>query len=144
MVKRIQPVSRIIKIDAEVRRIRSWQGVKESPGSSWALHWIPRVDIYEKKEEIIVEAEVPGVAETDIEITVQSNRVELKGQKKENLSSSKVRFLRLEREFGPFRRLVVLPGTVVPEKAKAFLSNGVLTLWLKKYLTEEDRDGREK
>jgi HSP20 family protein len=97
------------------------------------------VDISEKAREIIVEAEIPGVGASDIMIRVHSNRVEIKGMKKEAVSPEKIRFLRLEREFGGFRRLVPLPSTVVPDRAQAFLENGVLTLRLKKYLPQEEK-----
>lgn len=143
MVKRIRPISRLIRIEAEVNRIRSRRVMKQEYAAVWGTNWIPRVDIYEKPKELIVEAEIPGVLESDVEITVQSNRVEIQGQKREGFSSRQIKFLRLEREFGSFRRLIPLPATVVPEKARAFLSNGVLRLYLKKYLVEEEKDGRE-
>ncbi len=143
MVKRIKPISKVIRVDAEVSRIRSRKVVRLGYAAAWDLHWIPRVDIYERGEEIFVEAEIPGVSASEVEITVQSNRVEIKGRKKETFSSKRIKFLRLEREFGTFRRLITLPGTVVPDKARAFLSNGVLKLCLKKYLVEEDKDGRK-
>ncbi len=141
MVKRIRPISRVIRVDAEVSRIKSYRVMKQTHPPAWDVHWIPRIDIYERGKEIIVEAEIPGVNESDVEITVQSNRVEIKGRKRENFSSSKIRFLRLEREYGAFRRLVALPSTVIPDKARALLSNGVLKLCLKKYLVEEEKDG---
>jgi len=143
MVKRIKPVSKIIKMDAEISRIKSRRAARPENSSAWDLHWLPRVDVYEKRDEIFVEAELPGVSEADVEITVQSNRVEIKGMKKERLVSGKVEFLRLEREFGVFRRLVTLPGTVVPDRAKAFLANGILKVCLKKYLPQEEKDGRK-
>jgi len=140
MIRRITPVSRIIKINTEISRISQGPLVRREKFLDWDETWIPRVDIYEKSREIIVEAEIPGVPQSDITITVQSNRVEIKGMKKENISSKKIRYLRLEREFGSFRRFVALPSTVVPDKAKAFLENGVLTLFLKKYIPKEDKD----
>jgi len=143
MVKRIRPVSKIIRIDAEISRIKSRKAERPENTPAWDLHWLPRVDVYERRDEIFVEAEIPGVCETDVEITVQSNRVEIKGMKKESISSGKIEFLRLEREFGAFRRLVALPSTVVPDRAKAFLANGVLRVCLKKYLPQEEKDGRE-
>jgi HSP20 family protein len=141
MVKRIKPVSRIIKVDAEISRIKRESQVRREKLQDWGLSWLPLVDVYEKKDEIVVEAEIPGVSETDVEITVQSNRVEIKGLKKEGISSGKIKFLRLEREFGAFRRLVALPSTVVPDRAKAVLTNGVLKIHLKKYLPQEENDG---
>ncbi len=144
MIKRIKPVSRTVEIDAEISRIKRESLVPREKLQDWGLRWLPLVDVYERKGEIIVEAEIPGVAETDLEITVQSNRVEIKGLKKEGVFSGKVRFLRLEREFGTFRRLVALPSTVVPDKTKAFLANGVLKIHLKKYFPQEEKDGRER
>jgi HSP20 family protein len=140
MIRKIRPVSRIIKISTEIDRI------KRAPVSPVGRlldldeNWIPRVDVYEKPREIVVEAEMPGVAEADIIITVQSSRVEIRGMKKEQIRSEKIHYLRLEREFGSFRRLVGLPTTVLPDRAKAFLQNGVLTLRLKKFVPEEDKE----
>jgi HSP20 family protein len=140
MIKKIRPVSRVIKIGTEINRIRREPLARREKFLEWDESWVPRVDIYEKQREIIVEVELPGVAESDITITVQSNRVEIRGMKRESVSSEKIRYLRLEREFGSFRRLAPLPSTVVPDKAKAFLENGVLTLLLKKYMPRDDKD----
>jgi HSP20 family protein len=140
MIRKIKPVSRIIKIETEVRPARRAPLVRREKFPTWDESWVPRVDIYEKAKEIVVEAEIPGVGAADLVITVHSNRVEIKGMKKEGVSSEKIRFLRLEREFGSFRRLVALPSTVVPDKAKAILENGVLALRLKKYLAQEEKE----
>ncbi|MEW5901813.1 MAG: Hsp20/alpha crystallin family protein [Acidobacteriota bacterium] len=139
MVRKITPVSRIIKINTEISRIKKAPVARRERLPEWDETWVPRVDVCEKPGEVIVEAELPGVAEADIVITVQSSRVEIKGTKMERVSPEKITYLRLEREFGGFRRLVALPSTVVPDKARAFLANGVLTLYLKKYLTSEER-----
>ena len=140
MIRKIKPASRIIKISTEINRIKR---APVTPGGRFLdldENWIPRVDVYEKPREIIVEAEIPGIAQADIIITVQSSRVEIRGMKKENIPSEKIRYLRLEREFGSFRRLVALPATVLPDRAKAFLQNGVLTLHLLKFVPEEDKE----
>lgn len=138
MIRKIKPVSRIIKISTEIDRIKRAPVPRSDRGLDLDENWIPRVDIYEKPREIIVEAEIPGVVQGDIIITLQSSRVEIRGMKKERIPSEKIRYLRLEREFGSFRRLVGLPATVLPERAKAFLLNGVLTLRLLKLIPEGD------
>jgi HSP20 family protein len=140
MVKKIKPVSRVVTIDTEISKIKREPFSRREKSPLWDGAWLPRVDVYEKPTEIIVEAEIPGVSPADIIITVQSSRVEIKGMKWEAAASAKIRYLRLEREFGGFRRLVALPATVAPDKAKAFLENGVLTLRLKKYVPHEDKD----
>jgi HSP20 family protein len=139
MVRKITPVPRIIKISTEIRRIKKAPVARREKYLEWHETWAPRVDVSEKPDEVIVEAEIPGVAESDIIITVQSGRVEIKGMKKECVSTERITYLRLEREFGSFRRLVPLPCTVVPDRARAFLANGVLTISLKKYTTPEER-----
>jgi HSP20 family protein len=139
MIRKIKPVSRVIKIETEIRPVKRSPLVRREKYPTWDETWVPRVDISEKAREIIVEAEIPGVGASDIMIRVHSNRVEIKGMKKEAVSPEKIRFLRLEREFGGFRRLVPLPSTVVPDRAQAFLENGVLTLRLKKYLPQEEK-----
>ncbi len=140
MIRKIKPVSRIIRIETKIDRIKRTPAPPRDKLMDWDENWIPRVDVYEKPGEIIVEAEVPGIGQSDLVITVQSNRVEIRGMKKERGASARIRYLRLEREFGSFRRLVALPATVMPDKAKAFLANGVLTIQLKKYLPKEDME----
>jgi len=140
MVRKIKPVSRIIRINTEINRIKRAPVSRRDAALDLDENWIPRVDVYEKPREIVVEAEIPGVTPSDIIITVQSSRVEVRGMKKETVPSQKIRYLRLEREFGSFRRLVGLPATVLPDRAKAFLQNGVLTLRLVKFMTDEQRE----
>jgi HSP20 family protein len=140
MVKKIRPVSRIVKIEAEINKIfgeffsqkRDFFGLDES--------WVPCVDISEKEDEVIVKAELPGVAQQDISILLYSSRIELKGIKRDKHPRSHVRYFRLEREFGTFRRIVFLPSAVVPERSKALLENGILTIVLKKYRKKKERE----
>jgi len=140
MVKKIRPVSRIVKIEAEINKIfgEFFSHKKELFGLDES--WVPCVDISEKEDEVIVKVELPGVAQKDISILLHSNRIELKGIKKERLSQSRVRYFRLEREFGTFRRIVFLPSAVVPEKSKALLENGILTIILKKYRKKKEKE----
>jgi HSP20 family protein len=98
------------------------------------------VDISEKDDEVIVKAELPGVAQKDISILLHSNRIELKGIKRDRQSRRSVRYFRLEREFGTFRRIVFLPSAVFPEKSKALLENGILTIILKKYRRKKEKE----
>jgi HSP20 family protein len=94
---------------------------------------VPVVDISESETDIIVEAELPGVTESDVQLVLHNNRLEIKGTKKEILGHSQIKYFRLERESGPFRRYVFLPNAVNPDRTKAVLENGVLTVVFKKY-----------
>ena len=139
MVKTIKPVSRIIKIDAEINRIAGEVFVQKKELLGLDESWVPCVDISERGEDLIVEVELPGVDLNGITILLYSSRIEVKGIKKENLPGSPFKFLRLEREYGTFRRFIFLPSVVDPEKAKATLENGILTIILRKYRTRRER-----
>lgn len=140
MVKKIKPISRTVKIEAEINKImgevffqkREFLGLDES--------WVPCVDISEKEDEINIEIELPGVAQKEINILLHSNRLEISGVKKENLSKERIKYLRLEREYGTFRRYIFLPSVVILDKAKASLENGVLTVVLRKYKRKKEKE----
>jgi HSP20 family protein len=132
MVRRIKPVSRTGRTETEVRRtaasVPAVRRVWPVPGELT----LPAVDIYEKAAEYVVEMELPGVLEKDVKIMLVPGRVEVSGFKRELPGCPGARFLRLEREFGAFRREVVVPGAVDPDKAYACLENGILTIVLGK------------
>lgn len=133
MVRRIKPVSRILRAEARVRTsaravIRPAETRLPLPGEVT----IPAVDVYETGTEFIVEIELPGVSERDVRVLLFASRLEVSGFKRELATHRESRYMRVEREFGVFRRDVVVPGAVDPDQACAALENGVLTVVLKK------------
>ena len=132
MVRRIKPVSRPRKAEARVgtapRAARPAEPRLPQPGEVTA----PAVDVYETAGEFIVEIELPGVADGDVRVLLFSSRLEVSGFKRELWGHRGSRYMRLEREFGAFRRDVVVPGAFDPGQACAALENGVLTVVLKK------------
>lgn len=139
MIKKIKPVSRIVKIEAEINKIVGEVFFKKKELLGLDEGWIPYVDISEQENEFTVEVELPGVFQKDVTLVLHSNRLEIKGVKRENLPKRKIEYVRLEREYGTFRRFVFLPGIIIPEKAKASLENGVLSIVLKKYKKKRER-----
>ena len=132
MGKKIKPFSKRIKIRADIDKIAGGIFIYKKEVIGWNESWVPFVDISEGKNVIIIRAEVPGVNEKDISIMLQSNKVELKGIKREPVFPEKVKYIRLERETGRFRRIIFLPKTVSIHGAEALLGNGILTLVLNK------------
>ncbi len=103
--------------------------------------WIPPVDIYETSEGFIVEAEVPGVREEDIEIKVEGRMLFLNGMRKTFREGFR-KCHRLEREQGYFSRRFILSSEVDTENIRASLKDGVLTIVIPKkeeYLTRHIR-----
>lgn len=132
MAKKIKPVSRIVRIEAEINKIAG-EAFQQRDYFSLKENWVPCVDILERGDEIILEIDMPGIEQKDIDILLHSSRLEVRGQKRESRPDKGRSYIRLEREYGSFNRVIFLPCAVFQEEAKASLYNGVLTIVLKKY-----------
>ena len=94
--------------------------------------WTPGVDIYENKDEIVLEAELPGMNREDFELTVENNVLTLRGERRFEKKDDTDNYHRVERSYGAFSRSFTLPQTVSPDTAPAEYKNGVLRVVLRK------------
>ncbi|HRH42450.1 MAG TPA: Hsp20/alpha crystallin family protein [Pyrinomonadaceae bacterium] len=94
--------------------------------------WNPLIDIYENQNQLIVEAELPGMNPEDVYISVENNVLTLQGERKFEKKAEGDNFHRVERSYGSFSRTFNLPPTVTSENATAEFQNGVLKLSLAK------------
>jgi HSP20 family protein len=94
--------------------------------------WTPNVDIYENKDEIILEAELPGMNREDFELTIENNVLTLRGERRFEKKDDSDNYHRVERSYGSFTRSFTLPQTVSPENVTAEYKNGVLRVALRK------------
>ena len=94
--------------------------------------WNPVVDIYETQNQIVVEAELPGVNPDDVMVSVENNTLTLQGERKFEKKAEGDNFYRVERSYGSFSRSFTLPPTVTSENAEAEFQNGILKLSLAK------------
>jgi HSP20 family protein len=105
----------------------------------WSLPGIPSVEVaypavnmWEDEDFVHVEAELPGLKLSDLEITVTGdNRLTVKG-KRPPVAMDKVECHRVERISGDFERVLLLPIKVDAGKVEARLENGVLTIKMAK------------
>ncbi|MGB9765022.1 MAG: Hsp20/alpha crystallin family protein [Candidatus Saccharicenans sp.] len=132
MKKKIRPIARVFKVETQIREVNGEIVIKRESLSNLDLFWEPAVDVYEKGEALVVEVEVPGISARNLRIIQWGNRLEISGLKKETIEAKKLKFHRLEREMGFFRKEIILPMPVSVEKTTAVLENGVLTIVLKK------------
>jgi HSP20 family protein len=88
--------------------------------------YLPAVDVLRNEDNIVVRADVPGVAKEDLDVTVIHNRLFIRGEKKHETESKESNAHRLERFYGSFERVVDLPSQVNPESIKATFRDGVL------------------
>jgi HSP20 family protein len=94
--------------------------------------WNPSVDIFENQNQIVLEAELPGMKPENVEISIENNVLTLHGERKFEKKDEGDNFHRVERSYGSFTRSFTLPPTVSSENATAEFENGVLRLTLAK------------
>jgi HSP20 family protein len=94
--------------------------------------FMPPVDVFEDEHNIVVTAELPGIEEKDLDITVENNVLTFSGERKMEKEEKKENFQRIERRYGRFTRSFTLPPTVDAENVNAEFTNGVLKIMLPK------------
>lgn len=90
----------------------------------------PSVDVRENETEISIRAELPGLTENDIEVTVADDALTLRGVKKEEKENKSNDYFHRETRYGSFSRIIPLPSGLNAEKVDARFKNGVLTVVL--------------
>ncbi|HET6879047.1 MAG TPA: Hsp20/alpha crystallin family protein [Pirellulales bacterium] len=98
----------------------------------WNDLWNPSLDVTDDDKTVTVKVEVPGVKPDDISLSVTGNTLLISGEKKESEERKGDGLYHCERRFGSFRRNVMLPPGVDPEKVTADYAHGVLTVRLQK------------
>lgn len=91
-----------------------------------------RVDVTDNEDELKVAAEVPGMEERDIDVTLTNDTVTIKGEKKSEEEEKTKDYYRMERSYGSFVRTIPLPAEIDTAKVQASLKKGVLTITLPK------------
>lgn len=94
--------------------------------------WSPKVDIFENKENLVIEAELPGMQREDVDVSIENNVLTLRGERKFEKKDEGDNYHRVERSYGAFTRSFTLPQTVTAEGATADFKNGVLRVQLLK------------
>ena len=133
-ITRHNPFQQMQSLQDEINRLFS-----SSLGPSWEDQglgrgvWSPHVDIYENKDQISLEVELPGMNREDIHLTFENNVLTLRGERRFEKQEEEGRnYHRVERSYGSFTRSFTLPNTVSGEGIAAEYRDGVLYLSLPK------------
>ncbi|MCC6163215.1 MAG: Hsp20/alpha crystallin family protein [Acidobacteria bacterium] len=110
--------------DAYTRRL-------DDGGLTQRGEWLPVVDIFENaNQEIVLKAELPGIAREDSDVRVENNTLTLRGERKRESEVTQEQYHRVERSYGAFTRSFSLPSRIDTEKVKAEFKDGVLSITL--------------
>jgi len=122
----------------ELSRLESWlwdrsRGLSQlhTNGDSQKTVWQPAVDALEDAAHILLVADLPGLEQKDIDITVENNVLVVRGERKAGAHGDGT-FHTRERVQGPFSRAFTLPATVDVDAIEAEMKAGVLTITLPK------------
>lgn len=107
------------------------RGARSEEPSSTTI-WSPAVDIYETENEIVVQAELPGMDRKDITLHLENNVLTIRGDRKFQKETKEDNYHRIERSYGGFSRSFSIPTTVDEEKIRADYKDGVLKVALPK------------
>ena len=111
---------------------RMWDDFFPTRWETRETMWQPRVDVSEKKDNILVIVEVPGMTEKDVKVTLQDNHLVISGEKKLEEEHKEDEYHCCERRYGKFERAFMLPTEVVAEKVEAKVKDGILRITLPK------------
>ena len=132
-ITRYDPFRDLRALQDEVNRLFSSSLTRDFGDEGFARGaWAPSVDIYENKDNVVLEAELPGMNREDFELTVENNVLTLRGERRFEKRDEGDNYHRVERAYGQFTRSFTLPQTVSPENATAEYKNGVLRVTLQK------------
>jgi len=109
-----------------VRRRSAWTA---KPGQGVV---VPNIEMFDRKNEIIVRAELPGITREDIDLTITKDSLTLKGEIKKGEEVKEEDYYACERSFGNFTRTIALPVEVDSNNVKASFKDGILEIVLPK------------
>jgi HSP20 family protein len=96
--------------------------------------WCPVVDVRETQDQLMLQAELPGVTADDVDVSVENGVLTISGEKKQEVREGEEgsNYHLVERRYGRFERRFTLPRTVDAEKVAANYESGILTVTLPK------------
>jgi HSP20 family protein len=107
-------------------------------GEGWGT-FSPSMDVVESENEIKVSAELPGMSDEDIEVSLDRGVLTIRGEKSEEQKEEGDNYYRAERTYGSFQRSIPLPAEVKQDEVEAVFQKGVLTITLPKAKVTESQ-----
>ncbi len=117
--------------------LRGSFGVPVQSGEQGRGMMMPHMDVSETENEVRICAELPGVSEKDVDVSLSGDVLTIRGEKKFERKDDTENYHFMERSYGTFQRSLRLPYAVDPDQVQASFENGVLTVTLPKGKEQE-------
>jgi HSP20 family protein len=109
-----------------------WDPLREGTRVAYQSTFSPTFDVEELKDAYILKADLPGLTESDVDVTVMGNALTISGKREAEPEREGQRYYAIERGYGTFSRTFSLPDGANLDELSANLKNGVLTLHIPK------------
>jgi HSP20 family protein len=119
-------------IQSEVNHLFDTFFGRSSPHSAPERAWAPAADMYETKDELVINADLPGMTEKDVQVSITGDLLSLKGQRMEAEDVKPEQYFRAERWAGRVERVFQLPIPVQADKVRARYREVVLSVTIQK------------
>ena len=117
-------MERMFEGGLESRWPRLWSGAE--PLGTWS----PRVDMFERKGQLVIQADLPGMTKDDVKVEILDGHLQIQGERKTEKEEKDEGHYRSECSYGSFSRVIALPEGIKADEAKATFKNGVLEVTL--------------
>jgi HSP20 family protein len=105
---------------------RGWGRPTASIGSM--MSWTPSVEVSQRNNELVIRADLPGMAKDDVKVDVSEDSITIQGERKKEQEEERGGIYRSERSYGSFYRVIGLPEGAMTDQAKATFKDGVLEI----------------
>ena len=134
---RWDPFREVLGLRSDIERLMGTLG--GSARSNLPTRWAPSADVIERDDEIVITAELPGVKDEDVEITLDEGMLRIAGSRELGEEVDDERYHRIERSYGGFERTFPLPAGVDPDAITAGIAYGVLKVTIPKPTAPEPK-----
>jgi HSP20 family protein len=128
---RWNPMREMLHFENDANRLHEnllgWPFDAEAPSI-----WAPKVDIQENKEGYVLKADLPGMKQEDIKISIRDNQLVIRGEKRREVENGDTTYHRVERAVGAFERAFTISNSVRADKIEALYRDGVLEVHVPK------------
>jgi HSP20 family protein len=143
MVRRPEETARALNPFLNLRNLLRWDPFSEmaplAGNMENELTFTPAFDVKETGTNYEFRADLPGIKERDIDVTISGNRLAITGSREQEKEEKGDLFYACERSYGSFTRTFTLPETADTEHVHCEMKDGVLSIMIAKQATEQPR-----
>jgi HSP20 family protein len=126
------PLGMMQRFTDEIDRLFEDFGVghrwSSSLSRSGAELWAPQIDVFQRSNELVIRADLPGMSKEDVKVDVTEDALTIEGERRSEREEERQGVYRSERSYGSFHRVVPLPPGTITDQAKASFRDGVLEI----------------